>query len=223
MWQDWWENGDLKPNVAYPHSDTSGESLGMNHAQYIKLRAAWIRVAPPIPTVKWVTIGSTDYSMWNEWTIGKARYIDRDNGNGVFVEGSFIPQSRLDYTVGAMALPKLWAGPGWNTGLSGERAAGQPLRDRLGLRGQAGEPAHRRPAAPGDRHLDPGLGGGPLQPLPHRPARRSALRHGGVSDHSAKLGDPLPRPERHARSVLHARPGRTCFPSRCWGRTRATT
>ena len=130
LWQDWWENGDLKPNIAYPPNsgDTSGESLGMNHAAYIKLRAAWIRMGPPIPTVKWITIGSTDYSMWNEWTIGKARYIDRDNGNGVFVEGTFIPQNRLDYTIGALALPKLWAGPGWNTGLS----ANEPLANLYG-------------------------------------------------------------------------------------------
>ena len=115
MWQDWWENGDLKPGVI----DTSGESLGMNHAQYIKLRGAFARLAPPIPTVKWVTIGSTDYSMWNEWTIGKARYIDRDNGSGLFVEGEFLPAKRLSYTFGALALPKLWAGPGWQTGVSG--------------------------------------------------------------------------------------------------------
>jgi hypothetical protein len=113
MWQDWWENGDLKPGI----SDTSGESLGMNHAQYIKLRGAFIRLAPPIPSVKWITVGSTDYSMWNEWTIGKARYIDRDNGEGVFVEGEALPDKALSYTLGAMALPKLWAGPGWNTGI----------------------------------------------------------------------------------------------------------
>jgi hypothetical protein len=114
LWQDWWENGDLKPGVY----DTSGESLGMNHAAYIKLRGAWVRMAPPIPSVKWITIGSTDYSMWNEWTIGKARYIDRDNGTGVFVEGEFISGGKLSYATGAMALPKLWAGPGWQTGLS---------------------------------------------------------------------------------------------------------
>ncbi len=113
IWQDWWENGDLKPGVI----DTSGESLGMNHAAYIKLRGAYFRFAPPIPTVRWVTIGSTDYSMWNEWTIGKARYIDRDNGNGFFVEGDALPARRLSYTLGAMAAPKLWAGPGWNTGV----------------------------------------------------------------------------------------------------------
>ncbi len=113
LWQDWWENGDLKKGIA----DTSGESLGMNHAQYIKLRGLFIRVAPPIETVRWVTVGSTDFSMWNEWTIGKARYIDRDNGSGVFVEGDLLPGKMLSYTTGAMALPKLWAGPGWQTGL----------------------------------------------------------------------------------------------------------
>ena len=113
IWQDWWENGDLKPGI----SDTSGESLGMNHAAYMKLRGAFFRMAPPIPTVRWITIGSTDYSMWNEWTIGKARYIDRDNGSGLFFEGDFLSGKKLSYTFGAMAAPKLWAGPGWNTGL----------------------------------------------------------------------------------------------------------
>ena len=123
LWQDWWENGDLKPQVF----DTSGESQGMNHAAYIKLRSAFARIAAPIPTVRWVTIGSTDYSMWNEWTIGKARYIDRDNGNGVFVEGDVVPKWWA-YTVGAMALPKLWAGPGWQTGL----ASNDPLAKLYG-------------------------------------------------------------------------------------------
>ncbi|MBL0275843.1 MAG: hypothetical protein IPQ24_07015 [Anaeromyxobacter sp.] len=96
----------------------------MNHAQYIKLRGAFVRLAPPIPTVKWITVGATDYSMWNEWTIGKARYIDRDNGSAVIVEGDVLPAKELSYVVGAMALPKLWAGPGWNTGLPGDNGAG---------------------------------------------------------------------------------------------------
>lgn len=114
LWQDWWENGDLQPGVV----STSGESQGMNHAAYLKLRSTFVRFAPPIPAVRWVTVGSTDFSMWNEWTIGKARYIDRDNGAGVFIEGDILPNRRLSYTTGAMGLPKLWAGPGWNTGLS---------------------------------------------------------------------------------------------------------
>jgi hypothetical protein len=118
LWQDWWENGDQGLGARQGVTDTSGESQGMNHAAYIKLRSSWVRFAPPIPAVRWVTVGSTDFSMWNEWTIGKARYIDRDNGAGIFLEGDLLQDKKLSYTAGAMALPKLWAGPGWNTGLS---------------------------------------------------------------------------------------------------------
>ena len=117
LWQDWWENGDTRwdyPTNTPFTENTSGESLGMNHAQYIKLRSAWARIAPPIPTVRWVHVGSSDLGMFNEWTIGKSRYIDRTNGNGVFVEGALGP---VTYHTAAIALPKLYIGPRWNTGL----------------------------------------------------------------------------------------------------------
>ena len=75
LWHDWWENGDLKPGEI----DTSGESLGMNHAEYIKLRGYFIDANLPIPSVRSVLVGSSDLGMFNPWTIGKVRYIDRDN------------------------------------------------------------------------------------------------------------------------------------------------
>lgn len=112
LWQDWWENGDLRLGT----EDTSGESLGLNHAQYIKLRGAFVRIAPPIPTVRWVHVGASDFGMFNAWTIGKSRYIDRDNGYGAFIEGEVLPRL-LRYHAAAIALPKLYVGPGWNTGL----------------------------------------------------------------------------------------------------------
>lgn len=117
LWQDWWENGDTRwdfPTNTPFTENTSGESLGMNHAQYIKLRAAWARIAAPIPTVRWIHVGSSDFGMFNEWTIGKSRYIDRNNGYGVFVEGG---AGKLTYHTGAIAMPKLYVGPRWNTGL----------------------------------------------------------------------------------------------------------
>ncbi|MBI4817812.1 MAG: hypothetical protein HY791_16240 [Deltaproteobacteria bacterium] len=119
LWQDWWENGDVRwdfPSNKPFTVNTSGESLGMNHAQYIKLRGPWIRMAPPIPTVRYVHVGATDFGMFNEWTIGKSRYIDRDNGMGVFVDGGF--DDLLGYTLAAIGLPKLYVGPRWNTGLA---------------------------------------------------------------------------------------------------------
>lgn len=115
LWQDWWENGDSKDNVTDSVGDSSGESLGMNHAQYIKLRGFWIEVAPPVPTLKTVRVGASDLGMFSPWTIGKIRYIDRDNARGVFIRGA-LKQLPLEYEGASIALPKLFAGPGWNLG-----------------------------------------------------------------------------------------------------------
>lgn len=112
LWHDWWENG----NQEYDFANTSGESLGMDHAEYMKLRGYWIRFAPPIPTVEWVTFGSSDMGMFNEWTIGRVRYIDRDNGKGLFVLGSVF-DDQLRYHTAIIALPRLWVGPNWSTGI----------------------------------------------------------------------------------------------------------
>lgn len=115
LWQDWWENGDL----AYDEPNTSGESLGMNHAQYLKLRGLLVDANLPIPTVRSVLVGSSDLGMFNPWTIGKVRYIDRDNAKGTFVTGGSESGS-VGYVVAAIALPKLFAGPRWSTGLGDE-------------------------------------------------------------------------------------------------------
>jgi len=119
LWQGWWENGDTRwtrpPSEPRFAENTSGEVMGMNHAQYIKLRGVYIRAKLPIPTVNFVHIGASDFGWYNEWTIGKSRYIDRDNGNGVFVEGAV--GRRFRYHVGAIALPKLFVGPLWTSGL----------------------------------------------------------------------------------------------------------
>ncbi|MBI3074442.1 MAG: hypothetical protein HYY84_20205 [Deltaproteobacteria bacterium] len=112
LWTDFWENGNLRSSSP----NTSGESLGLDHAEYLKLRAYWVRLALPVPTVNWVHVGSTDLAMFNPWTIGKIRFIDRDNTKGVFVEGS-TKSKKFAYHLGAIALPKLWVGPNWSTGL----------------------------------------------------------------------------------------------------------
>ena len=112
IWQDWWENGD----ISYDAENTSGESLGMNRATYMKLRGYWIQAQLPIPFVDNVLVGSSDLGMFNEWTIGKVRYIDRDNGKGIFVQGAF-DEDYLRFHAGIIALPKLWVGPNWSTGV----------------------------------------------------------------------------------------------------------
>ncbi len=129
-WHDWWENGDLKLTetgspVPFP-GDTSGESLGMNHASYMKLRGFWIEVRdPPIRTVQVIRAGSSDLGMFNAWTIGKVRYIDRDNARGFFVWGGFdaVP---VKYVAVVTAPSKEWGSIGWNLG-NGDPALDNPF------------------------------------------------------------------------------------------------
>ena len=129
LWQDWWESGQIH----YDEPNTSGDSLGMNRSQYIKLRGVYVRFAPPIPTVEWIKVGASDLSMFNPWTIGKIRYIDRDNANGTFVEGAFGSDRFLRYQLGVIALPKLWVGPWWSADGWGPQCGDSVYVQRLPL------------------------------------------------------------------------------------------
>ncbi len=119
IWHNWWENGDMRDIP-----DNSGESLGMNHAEYIRLRGYWFRIKPPVPWLNYIHVGSSDYSQFNPWTIGKIRFIDRDNGKGIFVDGGV--REVFHFHLGIIPLPKMWVGPGWTTGL-GDTALSQPF------------------------------------------------------------------------------------------------
>ncbi len=111
-WQDYYENGNIK----YPTANTSAQSLGTDHSMILRLAGFNVRLKPPIPTVTAVHFGSSDLGMFNPWTVGKIRYIERDNAKAVLATGR-TADANFDYSVGAIALPKLWAGPGWSTGL----------------------------------------------------------------------------------------------------------
>jgi hypothetical protein len=117
QWGDFYENGDLaRDSSGLPSGvDATGESLGMNHAAYLQLRGLYLRLnSPPIPSVKAIHLGSSDLAMFNPWTIGKVRYIDRDNAGGIFLEGGL---GNLSYTLTRISLPKLYASAGWNSGI----------------------------------------------------------------------------------------------------------
>lgn len=112
IWQDWWENGD----IAYDKENTSAESLGMNRATYMKLRGYFIHAELPICWLDSILVGASDFGMFNPWTIGKVRYIDRDNGKGIFLNGT-VDEELLKYSAAIIALPKLFVGPNWSTGV----------------------------------------------------------------------------------------------------------
>lgn len=112
-WHDWWESGQESYGGA---ENTSGDSAGMNRASYMKLRGSYIQLTPDAPGLNYVRIGAHDLSLFNPWTIGKVRFIDRDNGRGYFVGGKF-GDDAVQWFAGAIAMPKLFVGPGWSTGI----------------------------------------------------------------------------------------------------------
>ncbi len=125
-WQDYWESGTKMYGDTV---NTSGDSVGMNRASYLKLRGTWIELQPEWAFVDVLRVGSSDLSMFNPWTIGKLRYIDRDNGRGYFLSGHLGAQRELTWIAAAIALPKLWVGPWWSTGI-GDPALENPFWSR---------------------------------------------------------------------------------------------
>jgi hypothetical protein len=83
--------------------------------EYIKMRGLTARFTPGFKLVDAVTIGSTDLGMFDPETIGKIRYIDRDNAKAVLLQGS-VAGRKLGYDLIRVSLPRLWAGPNFNTG-----------------------------------------------------------------------------------------------------------
>jgi len=84
-------------------------------AQYMKFRGAYVRVTPGYDWIDSATIGSNDWGQFDPFTIGKIRYIDRDNVSGLLFQGSSKNRAvRWDFA--RVSLPKLWAGPEFTTG-----------------------------------------------------------------------------------------------------------
>lgn len=100
----------------------SGDCLGgdcgefdSRSAQYIKFRGLTITINPGYSWVDTVTIGSSDFGMFDPWTIGKIRYIDRDNNAGLLFQGSFMDR-KVTYDLTRISLNRLVYGPNFTTG-----------------------------------------------------------------------------------------------------------
>ncbi|HBL27363.1 MAG TPA: hypothetical protein DD490_11065 [Acidobacteria bacterium] len=101
-----------------PNGDCVGGDCGEfdpRSNEYIKMRGLTARFTPGTKWVDAVTIGSTDLGMFDAFTIGKVRYIDRDNAKAVLFQGA-LADRKLGYDLIRVSLPRLWAGPNFNTG-----------------------------------------------------------------------------------------------------------
>jgi len=98
---DWFETGDRR-EIA----DASGESLGQNHAAPIQLRGIFLEIKDPIPGIDWALFGTSGLDYWDAWTVGRARFIDRFNGKGIFLRTQI--GNYVEALVARIAMAKLF-------------------------------------------------------------------------------------------------------------------
>ena len=121
--QNQWTNyagfGGRNPALENP---PSGDCLGGDCGEfdprsneYIKMRGLTARFTPGFKWLDAATIGSSDLGMFDPFTIGKIRYIDRDNAKAILFQGP-LGTRKLTYDLIRVSLPRLFAGPNFNTG-----------------------------------------------------------------------------------------------------------
>jgi hypothetical protein len=100
-----------------PSSCTGGDcgEFDPRSNEYIKMRGLTARYTPGWKLMDSITVGSSDLGMFDPWTIGKIRYIDRDNAKAILMQGAVVNR-KLSYDLIRVSLPRLWAGPNFNTG-----------------------------------------------------------------------------------------------------------
>src|SRR5512144_2786172 len=59
----------------------------VNDMKFMKLRGAYAELSPGYDWLSQVRIGTSDWGMFDPFTVGKVRYIDRDNYNGLYFKG----------------------------------------------------------------------------------------------------------------------------------------
>lgn len=58
-----------------------------NDTKFMKLRGAYAELTPGYSWLSNIHIGTSDWGMFDPFTVGKVRYIDRDNYNGFYFKG----------------------------------------------------------------------------------------------------------------------------------------
>ena len=82
-------------------------------AKNMKLRGATITLTPGYSWLDQAFLGSSDWGMFDPFTVGKLRYIDRDNINGVYGKGP-LPLRGSSYEVAWISLAQ-YLGPNFTT------------------------------------------------------------------------------------------------------------
>jgi hypothetical protein len=82
-------------------------------AKNMKLRGAYVSLTPGYSWLNQALLGSSDWGMFDPFTVGKMRYIDRDNINGVYFKGP-LGLTGSSYDVAWISLAQ-FLGPNFST------------------------------------------------------------------------------------------------------------
>jgi len=82
-------------------------------AKNMKLRGAYVSLTPGYSWLNQALLGSSDWGMFDPFTVGKMRYIDRDNINGVYFKGP-LGLAGSSYDVAWISLAQ-FLGPNFST------------------------------------------------------------------------------------------------------------
>ena len=108
------QNGSTPPGPGNCTAGNCGE-FDPRSADYVQFRGAQVLMTPGYKWIDAVTVGSNDLGMFDPNVIGQIRYIDRDNAKALLFQGSAMNR-KLSWDAVRISLPRLWAGPGFNTG-----------------------------------------------------------------------------------------------------------
>jgi hypothetical protein len=119
--QNEWTNGGgwgyFKSGAFDPNNCTGGDcgEFDPRSNQYVKLRGAAVTFTPGYKWLDKAMAGASDWGMFDPNVVGRIRYIDRDNVNGLLFQGSFARRS-FTWDFARISLFRNWMGPNWNTG-----------------------------------------------------------------------------------------------------------
>jgi len=68
-----------------------------NTQKWMKLRGAYVELSPGYFWLTQARIGTSDWGMFDPFTVGKVRYIDRDNYNGLYFKGPMTARSTWEF------------------------------------------------------------------------------------------------------------------------------
>jgi len=111
-----WANyaGFAVPGTTNPQAPGKCNESDPRCNQYLKLRGARVILTPGYEWLDSASIGSNDWGMFDAWTQGKSRYIDRDNISGFLFQGSALDRT-LRWDFARISMPT-YQGAGYNTG-----------------------------------------------------------------------------------------------------------